>query len=188
MDELYRQVLHLVFGVLIAIVVFALPEKTTVALLILSIFIGAVLSDLISKKYHIPLISELVDKLDRKDIMPGRGALFFVIGVVVPLLFFEKEIVFLGVLVHSVLDSVSTIVGQNFGKHRTYNKKSLEGSLAGFVSALLLLFLFSNTFAFLAPNVIIIVALIATLSELFIPVNDNLIIPLITSVTLGVVI
>lgn len=188
MDEFYRQAIHLCFGVLIALTIISFHPLLVAFLLVISVFIGAILSDLISKGYHIPLISSIVNSLDRKDIIPGRGALFFVIGVLTPLFVFPPVLVFLGVLVHSFMDSVSTMVGINFGKHRIYNKKSVEGSFAGFLISVFILSIFINQFWFLNPWIIIITSLVASVCELLIPINDNLIIPLITATTIGVLI
>ncbi len=188
MDEFYRQVIHLCFGVLMALMIISVHPLFVAFLLVISIFIGAIFTDLISKGYFIPLISGLVKHLDRKDIIPGRGALFFVIGILTPLFIFPPVLVFLGVLVHSFMDSVTTIVGINFGNHRIYNEKSVEGTLAGFIMNLFVLTMFMNQFWFLNPFVVIVTALVASLCELLIPVNDNLLIPLITATTIGVLV
>jgi dolichol kinase len=71
----------------------------------------------------------------------------------------------------SVLDSVTTLAGLRFGRHRIRNGKSWEGTLSGIaVTILALLPLLTIPGAF-------VTSVIAGIIELFSPVDDNLIIP-----------
>ena len=83
-------------------------------------------------------------------------------------------------LVLSFLDGVSTIVGINFGKTRIYKHKSLEGSLSGIICGFLALYLFLPI-----PTVTAAVtAVIAGITELISPVDDNLTIPIAVCIAL----
>jgi dolichol kinase len=71
----------------------------------------------------------------------------------------------------AVLDSVTTLVGVRFGRHRIYNGKSWEGTLSGIAVTVLALLPFLSLPGALAASVI------AGIIELFSPVDDNLVIP-----------
>jgi dolichol kinase len=71
----------------------------------------------------------------------------------------------------SVLDSVTTLAGLRFGRHRIYNGKSWEGTLSGIAVTVLSLLPFLTTPGALA------VSAVAGIIELISPVDDNLLIP-----------
>jgi phytol kinase len=171
MNEILRKLTHLGFGLIIAAFILAAPHEVAVVSLTLAIFCGFVLSDALSRGYMLPLISPLMSLLERKDAVPGKGALFFSLGALFCLVVFETRIVFLAIVVLSVLDSVSTIFGMRFGKTRIYNHKSLEGSLMGIIAAVVALL------PFLTPGLALLVAGVAGIVELLAPVDDNLLIP-----------
>ena len=171
MNELPRKVAHILFGLGIAVFIFVAGKEISIAVLAIAIFVGLIISDTISRGYHIPLISNIVETLERKDELPGRGALFFVISTLVCLILFDISIVLPAVVTLAVLDGVATIVGMKYGRTRLWNGKSLEGTLAGFGAAILaLLFL-------LPPVTTLVVALTGALVELCSPFDDNLLIP-----------
>ncbi|HRX33159.1 MAG: phosphatidate cytidylyltransferase [Methanoregulaceae archaeon] len=171
MNEFLRKMSHLVFGLIIVGGIIALPEPIMVYLLLLSIFAGFIISDAIQRGYYIPFISGLIDRLERKDAIPGKGAIYFAISCLFCLIFFEKSIVVPAIAALAILDGIATIVGLRFGRNRIYNGKSLEGSFAGMVATLLaLLFLLPPVQAFAA-------SFVAGVVEILSPVDDNLTIP-----------
>ena len=101
-------------------------------------------------------------------------------------LFFPKIIAVTAFTMVAVSDTMAAIIGKIFGKHR-FGQKSLEGSAAFFLSALLIIAV--------VPGLNIVVgvamAITATLTEAFIVrigdlrIDDNLAIPLV-SATIGV--
>jgi len=171
MNEILRKITHLGFGLIIAAFILAAPYEIAVVSLTLAIFCGFIISDALSRGYALPLITPIMDLLERKDAVPGKGALFFTLGALFCLVVFETRTVFLALVVLSVLDSVSTIFGLRYGKTRIYNHKSLEGSLAGIIATVAALL------PFLTPGLALLVAGVAGVVELLAPVDDNLIIP-----------
>ncbi|KUG19300.1 MAG: hypothetical protein KO206_04770 [Methanomicrobiaceae archaeon] len=172
MREILRKTVHLVVGLGIAGFVAVAEQRLAVAVLMLAIFVGFILSDALAKGYTIPLVSPIIERLERREAVPGTGALFFVLSALFCLVFFEPGIVVLALIVLAVLDSVTTLVGMRFGKTRIYNRKTLEGTLAGIAmtSAVLV--------PFLSPAPALLVAGAAGIVELLSPVDDNLVIPL----------
>ena len=178
MNESLRQVVHLVFGLGIAAFVLLFDRDLTLSVLILTLFVGFLLSDAVSRGYTIPVVSAVITGLERRDAAPGKGALFFALSAVFCLVFFTKEIVFVGLVVLSLLDSITTLTGVRFGRNRIYNSKSLEGTLAGVVvtaAALCLL---------VPPAVALVTATVTAFAELVSPVDDNLVIPVVACLVL----
>lgn len=84
-----------------------------------------------------------------------------------------------------VSDTMAALVGKAFGTRMLYKHKSLEGTVAFFMSALLINMLFEPLFQFTYAGVIACMA--ATLAELYedkIDLDDNLSIPLFVGIIL----
>ena len=178
MNESLRQVVHLVFGLGIAGFVHLFDRNLVLSALVLTLFAGFILSDAVSRGYTIPVVSRVIAGLERRDAAPGKGALFFALGALFCLVFFGKEIAFMGLVVLSLLDSVTTLVGVRFGRTRIYNHKSLEGTLAGIaVTAIVLCLL-------IPPAIALTTAAATALAELVSPVDDNLVIPVVACLVL----
>lgn len=179
MNEYLRKTAHLFFGLLVASVIWLFTPYQAAMIIGFSLYIGLILIDLCMKEYRIPLISDLIYHLEREGSFPGKGALFFVFSALVTLMFFPSPVAAISVAVLAVLDGFSTIFGIRFGKHRIWNKKTLEGFLGGFIiTAVLLLLIVNPLYAFL-------IALVAGLVELFSPIDDNLIIPWVVAMLIS---
>lgn len=113
---------------------------------------------------------------------PGQGPIFYTLGAYLTLLIFSPDIAYASIMILSVGDAVSHLIGRYFGKVKTplHPEKYIEGSVVAF--------LISVPFAFLFfPNLlaVILASLAAMLVE--IPsfklgswkVDDNLLIPLV---------
>jgi dolichol kinase len=171
MREIVRQLVHLCFGLGIVAMVFFLDHAFVIVVLAGVLLIGVVLVDLILRGYRIPVISPLVQYGDRGDPLPGKGAFFFTVSTLACIILFPVTIVVPALVVLSVLDSVTTLVGTRFGRHRIYNGKSWEGTLSGIAVTVLFLL------PFLSLPGALVVSIIAGIIELISPVDDNLVIP-----------
>lgn len=83
-----------------------------------------------------------------------------------------------GIFIMGISDPIAGLVGEKFGKHVFTVcgiRKSLEGSLAFFISALILLFLFVPNYGYL---LIIIPAVLTCVEFLLIYGLDNLVLPI----------
>lgn len=171
MKETVRQLIHLCFGLGIAALVWFFDHAVVIAVLAGGLLAGVVLVDLILRGYTIPVLSPLVQFGDRGDPMPGKGAFFYVVSSLSCIILFPVSLVVPALVALAVLDSVTTLAGLRFGRHRIYNGKSWEGTLSGIsVTSLCLL-------PFLTLTGALAVAVIAGIIELFSPVDDNLVIP-----------
>jgi len=180
MNESLRQVVHLVFGLGIAGFILLFDRDLALPVLVLALFVGFILSDAISRGYTIPVISAVIASLERRDAAPGRGTLFFALGALFCLVFFPREVAFIGLVVLSLLDSVTTLVGIRFGRNRIYNHKSFEGTFAGVVVTVAALCLL------VPPATALVTAAVTALAELVSPVDDNLVIPVVACLVLTV--
>lgn len=181
MQELVRQLVHLVFGLAVAGMVIVAGQPAAVAILAGGLFIGVVMVDLILRDRKVPLFSALVAAFDRGDRIPGRGALYFAVSALACVILFPVQISVPALVTLAVLDSVTTIVGVRFGRTRIYNGKSWEGTIAGIVVTILALLPFLNL-----PGAFVI-AIVAGVIELISPVDDNLVIPVAACVVLALV-
>ncbi|MGB9176859.1 MAG: diacylglycerol/polyprenol kinase family protein [Methanoregula sp.] len=171
MREIVRQLIHLCFGLGIAAMVLFLDHAVVIAVLAGGLLIGVVLIDLILRGYRVPVISPLVQYGDRSDPLPGKGAFFFAVSALACIILFPVTIVVPALVALSVLDSVTTLAGIRFGRHRISNGKSWEGTLSGIAVTVPALLPFLTLPGAVAASVV------AGIIELLSPVDDNLLIP-----------
>ena len=180
MNEFWRKLVHLVFGLLITALIWIVPKDQVLILLGAGLLGGLWFIDLAMRGIHVPVISHLLLYLERDGVFPGKGAFFFVFSSLVTLILFPSEIAAIGVLVLSVLDGFATLIGLRYGRIRIINHKSIEGS-GGAVLITIVVLLFV-----LSPVMAVVIAVIAGIVELASPVDDNLIIPLIVAILLTI--
>ncbi len=173
--ETERQIFHLVLGTLLACIILLLGRFYSLALFGVLLIAGVFLSELLRKGVRVQPFHWLIRRLEREGVRPGQGTLTLVLGSFIALVFFEPRIVFVSVLILAFADSFSTIVGRGFGRIRIYNKKTIEGFLGGFLASFLV------TLLYLDVAVGFAVCLVASLTELLSPVDDNIIIPPLSS-------
>ena len=176
--EIKRNIFHLIFGVVLAYLVLFLGDKPSIVLFGTCIVLGLVVSEIMLRKIHIPVFSFFISIMERKDARPGQGAIHFLAGAFIALLFFGTEIVFISLLILALADSFSTIVGIWIGKIKIYKKRTLEGTTAGFIVA------FGVCLFYLPVIIALYACLVGSIVELFSPIDDNIAIPPITGVAL----
>lgn len=157
--EFRRQIFHICFGLLIVVLInFDVLDVFSLAIFII---IGIMLS-LLSRQFRIPMIHWFLSKFEREHQLtrlPGRGVISYLIGALIVLLLFDKNIAMASIMILALGDSVSHFTGQ-FGRirHPFNNKKFLEGAIAGFLVAWLGATLFVNVwYAFLGSLIAMIV-------------------------------
>ena len=151
------------------------------------------LSYIIKKtKIRIPIIHQLLQKFERKNELenfPGKGIIFYLIGVSVALLLFPKEIAMASIMVLALGDSVSHLYGLHFGRirHPLSKTKFLEGTIAGFVAgfigALFFLGLFEAFIASLAAMIVEAVEIRIGTDQ----VDDNLVMPFVAGAAVWII-
>lgn len=189
--ELYRKLIHL-SSLWIPLTIYFVREEIAIAIFS-AIFIGNGLLEYGNfKKWkwaHI-LFGRLFSRtLRSKESARARfqfsGSMYVMAAAVLCTVFFGKVIAVLSMTVMLVSDACSALFGKAYGTRQIYPHKSLEGTTAFFVSALLINMLFHNLEPFGYASVI--ACIFATLAEVFenkTRIDDNLAIPLAVGLVL----
>lgn len=181
MKESLRQLVHLLFGLLIAGFIAVFPRDVVIPVLALSLFSGFILSDTIARRFRVPMISPMIDMMERDVPLPGKGALYFALSALFCAIFFEFPAVFIAILVLAILDSATTLIGLRFGRHAIINGKTIEGTAGG------ILITWGALLPFLPPGTGLLVAVAGGIVELASPIDDNLLVPVIICMLLTVI-
>lgn len=142
--ELRRQVAHLVTGVTI---VFLLKlQLLNEQILFWVLILGGLLSILI-RFYRIPLVDRILLFFERPEDLksfPGKGSFFLVLGSLLALQFFPREIALAAITIMAVGDAITTVIGTYFGKIKNplNPKKHLEGTALAIVASTFAAFFF----------------------------------------------
>lgn len=117
-----------------------------------------------------------------------NGATWLLLGDIASIIIFPKLIAITGMLLLSLSDSFSAIIGKTYGKKQYAPNRSIIGSLTFFVVGILIVFLTPKYFYTsqeyaLAAGAVFFTTLIDALN---LPTDDNFTIPIISSVLLYV--
>ncbi len=183
--ELIRKSMHLFIGSAFA----ALIYFGFLSALSLSIFfiISLSLMFFIHKtKKRIPLITDILDVVSRDKEFPGYGALTLIFGILLSMVLFSKDIAVASILILSIGDAVSPIIGMHFGKTKTKLSKTklLEGVIAGtLLSFIVVIPLVGYTLAFFGATISMLLEFWDETSF----IDDNLLIPLVAGTVMTII-
>ena len=128
---------------------------------------------------NIPFISAVTRHAASQSELYGFAAapLYYAFGILFTLLVFPFPASAAAIAIFALGDSTASIFGGLIGKRLPYNKgKTLEGSLSGFV------FAFLAGCLFVSPWIALAGAAVAMFVEyLPLPINDNVVIPIVTA-------
>lgn len=193
--ELARKAIHL-FSLSIPIA-YHFVNKTTALLILVPVALVVTLGDIISKR--VPWFGNLVNfifgKILRQHEKPDsphlNGASWVTISAVLVVAAFPKFIAMTALTILIISDICAAIIGRSFGRHKIYDK-SIEGSLAFFISALAIIagfyFIYSPPFIYLIAG--LFATFVATIAELMsneLDIDDNIAIPFTAGMVLWVV-
>ncbi len=182
--EFRRQFFHYFFGCIIILLIGILGSQNFLIANMLILFAGYFISLKIKQKKSIPIINKQINILlnyagrKTEKQIPGKGALTFFGGTLLAgILFYNNILILIGAVIPLVFgDSFSTVFGKLIGKTKIHNK-TLEGSITGIlVSFVYLLILFPISTA--------LTAAVLGMSAEYLPIEDNYTIPVITGLTL----
>lgn len=177
--ELRRQLFHLFFG--LAIMLLLIWDVLDARLLFFMLLIGGTLS-LLSLKVRLPIISWFLERFERKRELkkfPGKGVIFFVMGSLLVLKLFPKNIALAAIAILALGDSASHIIGV-LGKVKYFNRtRNIEGILVGILVGFIGAMVFVGPIpAFFASLIAIgIEGLEVKIGEKLI--DDNILVPLV---------
>ncbi|MCW4023071.1 MAG: HAD-IB family phosphatase [Candidatus Bathyarchaeota archaeon] len=132
---------------------------------------------------NLPVLSFITWKAANKTELYefATSPIFFALGIAVSLLVFPEPISYASIAVLTLGDGGAHLFGMKFGKHPlpTNKGKSIEGTIAGFVCA------FLGALFFVNPLMALVAAAVGMLIEgLPNPLNDNLLLPLVSGLVL----
>jgi|TARA_Y100000310_G_scaffold344824_2_gene459796 dolichol kinase len=180
--EIKRQVFHIFFGIFLVLLLHF--DFVDYLFLLIFFIIGLILS-LSSKNIKIPLIHNFLKTFDReKDLetFPGKGAIFYVLGAFIVVLFFPKDIALASIMILALGDSISRLIGPyGYLQHPFHNKKFLEGAVAGIIAGFLgALFFVSWIPALIASTISMFLEGLDLRIKKF-KIDDNLLIPVVAA-------
>jgi phytol kinase len=136
-----------------------------------------------------------------KDKGHKTGLIFYVFSIIVLIVFFFDHWVAasIGIVAMTYGDGFGSVVGRKYGKHKTINGKSLEGSIGVFMASMIMAFVVIGFYTFICSNGYYagdyetsipfwilppVVGLITAVTEMVCPGEyDNIFIPLLTAGT-----
>jgi len=175
--EIRRQSIH-AFGGIVAPIAFFVGLEMSRYLLGLVFFIIVIIAyfrvNRLVKNDVGKFVSKEIEQFERPGERPVFGAMVFFLGLFVVSMFVSLSTLMACALVLAFGDSVSTLIGKIFGKHKLpINKnKTLEGSASFFVAASFVLMFF------VSPMKALMFGLIMSFVEAM-PFEDNLSVPII---------
>jgi len=193
--HLRRKGYHLVMGVLcVALYGFVLSRECSLALLV---SVGSVWIACDILRLYWPRLNNIAMRifgsLMRREELNGLSAnSYYIIGMGLTLFVFPKPICLLSVLYLAVGDPVAAVAGTLYGRHPLVAGKSVEGSLANLIASFFVTLVMAFAFFQLPPERALLLAAtggaISAISELCpVPLNDNLVIPLVSACLLTLV-
>jgi len=182
--EVIRKAIHLV-SLSIPLTYYFIP-KSTALILVIPLMVAFLTID-IARYYHKPVeewfykfFGFLLRKRESdKKKKTLNGATYVLISATICIMFFPKIIMIIGFSILIISDITAALIGRRFGKHK-FIAKSLEGSLAFFVSAIVVIAL-TPKIEYLPSEYLIGIAaaLVGTIAEaLPADIDDNLSIPI----------
>lgn len=181
--ESYRDIFHSL-GLAIPIGYLFFPKEVVLlgVSLAMIVYVGSDLLRLWHKGFRgffdKVLGSRFLKERERRNLI---GSSYFLIGAFLSVLLFEREAVIPALFVASLADIAASEVGSRWGRHRIRSSRSLEGSLAFFATAFVLIGGFYPGPLWWG---LLVAAAASAVEALSFGVDDNLSVPLVTSLLL----
>jgi len=165
---------------------FFLEKSVAIKLLILGSFI-VVFSDVLrmigprSRKLYMKLFGWMTKKRELRQ--EFTGASYMAVASLLVVLVFPKNIAVISLLFLTVGDPTACLVGTFFGRIKTFQKKTLEGSIGFFVAGLLVTLIVTEIpllYKFIA------VTIAAFIEMLPLKIDDNFTVPLTSGLILAI--
>ena len=184
--DIERKIIHIIVG--LSLILFVHYNIINNLILLLIVIIGFFTSAL-HKNYKIPILKFFTERFGREDEekIPARGLLTLLIGSLISLSIYPLNIALTSIIILSIGDSFSYIIGKYFGKIKIpWNKKeNIEGPIIAGVLSVLFVYSF-NLIGFIIRShylLIFLTAFLVTSIDVKIGkwnVDDNLTIPVVS--------
>ncbi len=174
--ETLRKTIH-IMGILIPVFYWYLPEYWVVFLLSAALLVAAFVEVLRfqNQTFRKAFNRYLGFLLRQEEHSSITGATYWIVGALVTILIYPKPIAIFAISMLAVSDALAAWIGKGIGMIRIRSNKTLEGSLAFFISA----FLIARIILHWSATLSLVGALVGTILEWgIIPFNDNLTVPI----------
>ncbi len=175
-QELSRKAVHMVLGTLIVLLGVLFGRDALIVFLSVALAGLFAVATLLMKGWRLPLLSRVFDEFERDVDLPGKGAMYFVIGSLLVSSFSQNfGYALAAIAILALGDGFATIVGKLFGRARVaWNKaKSWEGTIAFAVAGAL------AGYVFIGLAAVPLSLVLAFAETLPLDVDDNLLIPFV---------
>ena len=186
MLEFGRQMVHLLAGiVVISILTLFFLTSTQWNFFSLAFFLGILyvwLFIIFLKKrgVHLPLIDQLIKSLGWRDVFPGEGAVWYLLGVLLILSFLNKFLyVISSIYILAIGDSVSTMFVEFAKSEKERKRFSLFKNKTPLSFGAFVLFSLPLPIFLIGAKALFLVVLCAIFEAIDFKLNDNFLIPLI---------
>ena len=185
-NDIGRKIIHIFTGLTLLVLIYF--DICNLYFLTFISIISIILS-LIYKKHKIPFLVIFIENFDEKNKVnfPGKGFIFFFLGILFSVILFSKTIALASIAVLTIGDPLSYIIGKYVGRIKIpwNKKKNIEGPFIGAcLSTVFIYILYSFELVYINKYLLAFGAsLIAILIDLRIgdwEIDDNLTIPLIS--------
>jgi dolichol kinase len=180
-QEIFRKLIHIISGVLI-LLGFQYLEWAIFIRILFVLLLLAILFTLIHLKFKIKFLESFTKENEKA--FPLKGSIFFVVGSILVMYIFSKDIALASITILTFGDSVSSLASF-FGKKYNLNPfrryKSLFGTFVGMIVAFLFALLFID------PISAIVGSFFGLLSECIAfklgesDADDNIVVPLVAA-------
>ncbi len=191
--EFYRKLIHL-SSLWIPALIYFIPEGQAIVLLSIIFLSDAILEygnykkwPWARKSFGLIFFKTLRKKELNRNIFQVSGSMYVLFSAIVCTMFFSKPIAVVALTIMLVSDTCAALFGKAYGTRHLRNNKTLEGTTALFVSALLIMVVFNPILPVTYAGILACFA--ATLAELYedkIEIDDNLAIPLFVGLILSI--
>jgi dolichol kinase len=188
--ETKRKIVHSLMGVAFAALIYQLPAIYGLILLVAGALATFAFRGQLEKHRDLFLVSKIVKHTERAGKRAGSGVTWYFLGVTFVFVVFglvagvPKELVIASMLVVAIGDAVCVLVGRRIGKRKLprTTTKSYNGSLFGFLSAFAAAAYVLQPLGFdTAVALAFAGAFTGMLAEAYLPLNDNLTIPVMSA-------
>ncbi len=178
-DERARKAVHIISNLSACLFIWALGIQTVSYFVILGTFIGILLMHLKIIGLKIPGIDEWLRNVGREGEIPGEGSLYNALGILFVLSILRNDLAaaISVILILALGDGLATYIGTRHGRHKLpwNSSKTFEGMIgfaAGAICALLVM---------PVPATILVVMAATIIESLPLRVNDNIVLPVVSS-------
>jgi len=185
-QELLRKGIHLISLSIPVIYIFV--DKRTALYILVPLAIFAVSVDLLSKfrnfirLYLYKYFRKMLRSHETQDKLILNGASWVLISATLCVLIFPKLLMVVSFTILIISDILAALIGRKYGKHPIFIGKSLEGTAAFIVSAIVVVFIYGILFAaswtfFVAGTIAAVLGGLIEAVSPILKIDDNLSIP-----------